>query len=277
MLSIDHLPSEILLAILRACVTLDSLLALSSTSRTLRTVYHDNEKAIICAVLPNAIPGYYNARLLALEELQMYEDENELDEAMIRRDVHTWLPDLLRNATLAQHVCQEYLTYLVPNLALSFEFAEATNAQEVSTRIQPTCCDRASYKSSYYLYRRLRYASAMPHLLPRLRAQLRAEPVNDLAAHTHFSFFLLSGLIDGGQGVVYPSRPYRDDVQQPASLAKGRAHETALPKRYAFAPHRLGLGWCFAYKEFWQVLESTGVLPQPKLLCRGHAHGALSI
>lgn len=170
MLTLAELPSEILLGFLEASMTLDSLLALASTNRRLQALDRNNESALICAVLPTVIPGYHHARLLAIEELQ---GEIILDETKIQRDLRSWLPALLCNATLAEQACQEH----------------EIHRDTIETR----CCEQTSYESSYYLHRRYMRAfhrTTLPPGLSILFAQVRAESDEELAAHAHFSLFL---------------------------------------------------------------------------------------
>lgn len=207
MVTLVDLPTELLLAVLQACTSLYSATALSSTCRRFHDIYRLHEHTIIFALLPKAFPGYHHARLLAIEELQLYPVEDVVDEATIQRDLRSWLPTLLRNANMADQVCRDICLY---QDRYNFSFAPFNRAREdeeaytrrfnafssMADRGPPKVYQRRPYEASYYFTRRLKNAYNHPELQPRLRARVKAERKYDLHAHDDLSDFLVRNMSD---------------------------------------------------------------------------------
>ena len=184
MAELQHLPTELLIELLVACPTTQTLLRLPRMNRHMRAVWLEHSKHIIIANYKQRIPYIEQAIALTMTEVQCGEipkspqDHCSLTAPEATRDepspppIRLYLPSILQNARLASLACDDFVITL-QTVRLHKRSWQATEDPYTDSL------------RAYYLLRHIALSWDHPELRPAVEATLSETPFDILQECEH--------------------------------------------------------------------------------------------
>jgi hypothetical protein len=190
MASLLSLPNEVLIQVLAASPTTQTLLRLSRVNRRMRSVWLEHSHCIIVANYKAKISHIEQAITLTLTEVQCGEiPTSHHGDGLTNQPIRLYLPQMLRNAGLASCICEG--------------LSKDNRIQKISW---PTTTDRRTeILRAYHLIRHIALAYDYPQLRPAVLSTISESSMAMLVINTHVLYYLVrvaSCKIRGAHAIV---------------------------------------------------------------------------